>query len=81
MPNNSEPQDLPPVPPRLLRLLPYVAAGSSNREIALQLCLAPHTVKNYIGELILHFHCVNRLKLVIATQEYMALQANKERTP
>ena len=51
------------IPPRLLRVLPYVAEGLRNREIAEACCLTEHTVEKYVSELLAIFGCRSRTEL------------------
>jgi len=58
-----------------------VSQGCTNKEIAEALHLAPHTVENYVSELMAIWNCANRLRLVVRAQGYNTLQENKESTP
>lgn len=42
------------------RLLPLIAEGKTNRQIAAQLCLSEHTVKTYISEILRKLHLSRR---------------------
>jgi len=50
---------------RLRPLLKPISSGQSNQEIAEELCLAVHTVENYVSQLISEFGCSNRVRLAI----------------
>lgn len=69
------------VPHRLTPLLPLVAEGYSNHEIAEELSLAPHTVENYVSELMEMCCCRTRIRLAIHIGELHTLQETKESAP
>ena len=46
-------------------VLNLIKVGSTNREIAAQLCISEGTVKNYVSHLLAHFELRNRLQLAI----------------
>lgn len=60
------------VPPHLQRLIPLIAQGCSNAEIARDLGLNKHTVENYVTALIDIAECQNRLRLLIWAQQNLA---------
>ena len=49
--------------------MPYLAAGESNREIAVALSLTQHTVEKYVSELMEILGVHGRGHLVVACQE------------
>jgi len=55
----------PDIPPRLRRLMPLLAAGRSNEEIADELALAPHSVENYVSDLMHLLGARDRVALVL----------------
>lgn len=57
------------IPPHLRRLIPLIAQGCSNAEIASDLGLNKHTVENYVSDLIDIAECQNRLRLLIWAQQ------------
>lgn len=59
-------------PPRLRRLIPYIAAGRSNRWIANRLSLSPHTVENYISDLMAPWRTDGRGALVVSALTLIA---------
>lgn len=58
-----------------------VAEGYSNHEIAEELSLAPHTVENYVSELMEMCCCRTRIRLAIHIGELHTLQETKESAP
>lgn len=57
------------VPPRLRRLIPLLAAGKTNEEIADELVLAPHSVENYVSDLMHLLGARDRVALVLLCLE------------
>ena len=53
---------------RLLEVLALLAEGISNKEIADQLCISEHTVRNHIATLMSHFSVHNRTQIIIEAQ-------------
>ena len=53
---------------RLLEVLALLAEGVSNKEIADQLCISEHTVRNHIATLMSHFSVHNRTQIIIKAQ-------------
>ena len=53
---------------RLLEVLALLAQGTSNKEIADQLCISEHTVRNHIATLMTHFNVHNRTQIIIEAQ-------------
>lgn len=54
---------------RLLEVLALLAVGISNKEIADQLCISEHTVRNHIATLMTHFGVHNRTQIIIEAQK------------
>lgn len=54
------------LPPRLERLLVPIATGQTNTEIAARLGLAPHTVANYVSDIMNRVGVTTRSKLIVA---------------
>ncbi len=61
-------QPEPPVTEREREVLDLIAAGSTNREIAEQLYLSPHTVKEHTSALYRKLHARNRAEAVQRAQ-------------
>jgi DNA-binding NarL/FixJ family response regulator len=55
-----------------MRLLPLLAEGKSNPEIADELGLAVHSVENYVSELMDLWGCADRGKLIVAERTWGA---------
>lgn len=53
---------------RLLEVLGLLSEGISNKEIADQLCISEHTVRNHVASLMSHFYVHNRTKIIIEAQ-------------
>lgn len=53
---------------RELRLLELVAAGMTNQEIAVRLCLSRHTVKEYLGNVMRKLGVGTRVEAVLAAE-------------
>ena len=53
---------------RLLEVLALLAQGISNKEIADQLFISEHTVRNHIATLMSHFDVHNRTQIIIEAQ-------------
>lgn len=58
-----------PLSQRELEILHLVARGNTNREIALQLSLAPGTVKNYVTSILGKIHARDRTQAVLRAKE------------
>ena len=56
------------IPQHLRRLIPFIAQGYSNAEIANDLGLSKHTVENYVSALTEIVGVANRLQLLIWAQ-------------
>jgi len=54
-----------PLTDREKEVLERVATGASNREIAGELCLSEHTVKNHLKNILQKLHLANRVQLTI----------------
>jgi len=54
------------IPPHLGRLVPLLADGLTNAEIAATLSLAHHTIEGYVAELKLRVGARDRVALVLA---------------
>lgn len=59
-----------PLTPRQAAVLEHLARGSSNRQIAHDLCIEEITVKAHISAILRKLHVKNRLEAVIATRAY-----------
>ena len=57
------------LPPRLLRIVPFLAGGMDNHEIAEAASLAKHTVEEYVHELKELLGEPNRVKLAMRCRE------------
>lgn len=55
----------PPLTPRECEILHHIAAGATNREIAAQLHLSPHTIKDYVARLLRKLDCHTRAELLM----------------
>lgn len=53
------------IPKRLRPTFGLVLEGARNRAIAARLSLAPHTVENYVSELLELFECESRAELIV----------------
>lgn len=53
---------------RLLEVLALLAEGLSNKEMADQLYISEHTVRNHVATLMSHFEVHNRTKIIIEAQ-------------
>lgn len=62
------------LPPRLQRIAPLIAQGLPNPVIAARLCLAPHSVENYISELKAECNCSNRYLLAMQLRACLLLR-------
>ncbi len=60
---------LPHLTAREVEVLALILAGRTNAQIARRLCLAHHTVDNYVTRLIAKFQVGNRAGLVIKVVE------------
>lgn len=58
------------LPPRLARLVPLMLDGRSNGGIADVLCLALHTVENYVSEILLATACASRMEFLIRFRDW-----------
>jgi len=56
--------------PRYAKLLPLLAEGRSNRQMADELTLAVHTVETYVSELMELMDCHNRAELAVQASRY-----------
>ena len=54
----------PDLPRRLAAILPLVANGRTNQEIAQQHHVAKHTAEKYVSELLTRTGCRNRAELI-----------------
>ena len=63
------------LPSHLARLLPLLALGHTNVEIAETLFLSTHTVENYVGALRERTGCRDRVALVLASAEWLRVAA------
>jgi len=59
-----------PLTPRQASVLEHLARGSSNRQIANDLCIEEITVKAHISAILRKLHVKNRLEAVIATRGF-----------
>jgi DNA-binding NarL/FixJ family response regulator len=59
-----------PLTPRQAAVLEHLARGSSNRQIAHDLCIEEITVKAHISAILRKLHVKNRLEAVIATRTF-----------
>ncbi len=59
-----------PLTPRQAAVLEHLARGSSNRQIAHDLCIEEITVKAHISAILRKLHVKNRLEAVVATRAY-----------
>jgi two-component system response regulator DesR len=64
----QESQDVPGLSEREQQVLTLVAAGSTNREIAAELHLSPHTVKEYASTLYRKLDVRNRIEVIHRAQ-------------
>lgn len=55
-----------PLPPRLRRVLEALSTGASEKQIAAQLGLSPHTVHQYVKDLFRRYRVHSRMELVEA---------------
>ena len=55
----------PHLTPRELQLLGLIASGCTNAQIADRMCVARHTVDNYVSRLLAKWHARNRTQLVV----------------
>ncbi len=60
----AEPSPFDELPNYLKRVVPLVAQGKTNQEIAAEACLAPHTVESYVSEIMERTGFRTRAKLV-----------------
>jgi LuxR family transcriptional regulator, regulator of acetate metabolism len=61
---------------RELDILPHMVAGLSNRDIAAELHLSPHTVKKYVARVLLKLGAVNRADAAV---KYVHLAGDERR--
>jgi DNA-binding NarL/FixJ family response regulator len=57
--------NLTSLPPRLSTVARLLAAGNTNKQIARHLELSPHTVKDYVDDLIKRFGVHNRTEVAV----------------
>lgn len=57
------------LPPRFRRLLPLIATGKTNGEIAAELFLAKHSVELYVSEILALTGARDRAALIIVVRE------------
>lgn len=69
------------LPPRLFRLVPYIAAGETSSEIAASVGLAAHTIENYVTEILELIELTSRLRLVVVCAAYTTSHVVKENLP
>ncbi len=72
-PHNSHSE---PLTPRQAAVLEHLARGSSNRQIAHDLCIEEITVKAHISAILRKLHVKNRLEAVVATRAYAERMAD-----
>lgn len=65
------------IPRRLRPVLPLLAVGASNDEIADALALSRHTVENYVSELKERIGARDRVHLVLAIRELLGQEPAK----
>lgn len=58
--------------PRLAKILPSLAEGHSNPEIACEMSLAVHTVEVYISEIAEVLQCHNRAEIAVCAAGYLS---------
>lgn len=52
------------LPPRYQPVFCLLMTGKTNRQIAEELCLAVHTVENYVSGILAYFGCASRAELI-----------------
>jgi LuxR family maltose regulon positive regulatory protein len=70
-----------PLTPRELQVLNLVAQGRSNRQIAVQLSISPHTVKWHAGNIYGKLSVANRTQAVARARELDLLPPSPSLTP
>lgn len=60
------------LPAFLQRIVPLIARGASNTEIATELGLAKHTVENYVSTIMAITDSMDRPKLLLASATWLA---------
>jgi len=66
---NTTSQEMQRLTTREREILERVATGATNREIALQLCIAENTVKNHLKNILAKLHIQNRVQLAIFVRD------------
>jgi DNA-binding NarL/FixJ family response regulator len=60
------------LPKHLNDIVPFIAEGKSNQEIAAAASLALHTVENYVSEIISRTGCETRERLIVDSIKWLA---------
>jgi len=70
MPTGAESFDR--LPDRLRRIVPLIAEGKSNQQIAGEMHLAVHTVEAYVSEILARTECHTRGELIVNALGWLA---------
>ena len=60
------------LPGHLKAIVPFIAEGKSNHEIAAAASLALHTVENYVSEIMQTTECKTRAELIVNAIAWVA---------
>jgi DNA-binding NarL/FixJ family response regulator len=71
-------QDLEYLPRRLRRLLPLIADGADNQQLAAAFTLAVTTIEQYISDIYAATGCANRVELVLRTRAWLGLDQSTQ---